>query len=303
MSRAPYRFLGQRFACIASAIVFVVVASAAAEADELVERGAYLAAAGGCIGCHTDVAGKGPAFAGGRALVTPMGTFYGPNITPDPVHGIGAWSEADFLGALRHGIGQGGVNLYSAFPYPSFTGITDEDAKAIKAYLFSLSAVAQASKPHALRFPFNLRILMRVWNWFYFKAGPFKPDATRPPEWNRGAYLVEALGHCAECHTPRGILGALDRGKAFSGTRDGPDRKVVPNITPDPETGIGKWSEADLTYFLETGIDPDGDVTGSVMGEVVKNGTSRLSADDRRAVAAYLRALPPIAHRVDRKTK
>lgn len=273
----------------------------AARADDLVERGAYLAAIGGCAGCHTDVAGKGPAYAGGRALATPMGTFFGPNITPDPVHGIGAWSEADVLRALRHGVGRGGVDLYPAFPYPSFTGITDEDARAIKAYLFSLPAVAAPSKPHDLRFPFSWRLLMRVWNWLFFTPGPFRPDGARSPEWNRGAYLVEALGHCAECHTPRNLLGGLERSKSFSGTRDGPEGKSVPNITPDPETGIGKWSEVDLTYFLETGILPDGDATGSVMGEVVKNGTSRLTAEDRRAVAAYLRSLKPIAHRIGRK--
>lgn len=303
LSRAPAHLRPPAWLRVLGLLVLACGAGIGARADDLIDRGAYLVAIGGCLGCHTDVAGKGPPFAGGRALPTPMGTFYGPNITPDPVHGIGAWTEGDVLAALRHGTGRGGVKLYPAFPYPSFTGITDEDVRAIKAYLFSVPAEAKPSKPHDLRFPFTVRPLMRVWNWLYFKPGPFKPDPARSSEWNRGAYLVEALGHCAECHTPRGVLGGLERSKAYSGTRDGPEGKAVPNITPDPETGIGKWSATDLLYFLETGILPDGDVTGSVMGEVVKNGTSRLTGEDRRAIATYLRDLAPIVHRIEPKTK
>lgn len=280
-------------------LAFLMLFAAPARADDLAARGEYLFRAGGCLGCHTTAGGV--PLAGGRALVTPMGTFYGPNITPDAEHGIGSWSDADFIRALRHGVGKNGEQLYPVFPYPSFTKITDDDAKAIKAYIFTLPPSAQPSKPHDVPFPFNIRPLLIVWKWFNFSPGVFQPDTQRPPEWNRGAYLVEALAHCGECHTPRNVMGGTERSKTLSGTAEGPDLKPAPNITPDPVTGIGKWNQNDLAYFLEAGIDPGGDVTGSVMDEVIQNTTSKLTAEDRRAVAAYVLSLPPIVHKVTKK--
>ncbi|MGE0096687.1 MAG: cytochrome c [Alphaproteobacteria bacterium] len=268
-------------------------------ADDQVARGEYLFRAGGCFGCHT--APGGAPLAGGRALVTPMGTFYGPNITPDPEHGIGRWTDEEFVRALHRGVGRSGEQLYPVFPYPSFTKITDADAKAIKAYIFTLPPSSQPSKPHDVPFPFNIRLLLVGWKWLNFSPGVFKPDQAKTPEWNRGAYLVEALAHCGECHTPRNPMGGTERSRALSGTAEGPDMKPAPNITPDPETGIGKWNQNDLAYFLESGIDPGGDVAGSVMDEVIQNTTSKLTPDDRRAIAAYVLSLPPVVHKVDRK--
>lgn len=289
MARAVPRL----FVCILAAFI------GTARADDLIARGEYLFYAGGCFGCHT--APGGAPLAGGRALVTPMGTFYGPNITPDPEHGIGRWTDEEFVRALHRGVGRDGRQLYPVFPYPSFTKMTEADAKAIKAYIFTLPPSPQPNKPHEVPFPFNIRPLLVLWKWLNFAPGVFRPDDKRLPEWNRGAYLVEALAHCGECHTPRNLMGGTERGRALAGTARGPDLKPAPNITPDPDTGIGKWTEKDLAYFLETGIDPGGDVTGSVMDEVVRNTTARLTPEDRRAIAAYVLSLPPIVNKVARK--
>lgn len=273
------------------------VGAAAAGADE-VGRGAYLFRAGLCAGCHTDVKGGGQPLAGGAVLVTPFGTFRGPNITPDPDHGIGRWTDADFIRAMREGVAPDGRHYYPAFPYTAFTLIADADLLALKAYIFSLPPAAAPSRAHDLSFPFGFRWLMWVWKWLNFTPGPFVPDPARSTDWNRGAYLVEGPGHCGECHTPRGFLGGMDRGMAYAGTADGPEGKVVPNITPDGETGIGSWSAVDLTYFLDTGILPDGDVAGGLMDAVIREGTGRLSPEDRSAIAVYLRALPPTRNKV-----
>jgi mono/diheme cytochrome c family protein len=275
----------------------MVSAAARVAADE-VERGAYLFRAGLCAGCHTDIKGGGRPLAGGAAIVTPFGTFYGPNITPDPDHGIGRWSDADFIRAMREGVAPDGGHYYPAFPYTSFTHMVDADLLALKAYIFTLPPAAVPSRGHDLDFPFGFRWLMWVWKLLFFTPGTFTPDPARSADWNRGAYLVEAPGHCGECHTPRGYLGAMDREMAYAGTVDGPEGKAVPNITPDRETGIGEWSEVDLTYFLDTGLLPDGDVAGGLMGGVIREGTGRLTPEDRRAIAIYLRALSPIANRI-----
>jgi mono/diheme cytochrome c family protein len=268
-----------------------------ARAEDAVTRGAYLAAAAGCLGCHTASGPGAVPFAGGHKLKTPKGTFYGPNITPDPVHGIGQWTEADFLRALRQGKRRDGAHLYPVFPYTSYTRITDEDARALYAFFRSLPPSATPNIPHDIPFPYNIRMAMAVWKWMNFKPGAFSPAAGAMPELARGAYLVEALGHCGECHTERDWWGAVKPAMAFAGTKDGPDGKLVPNITPHPETGIGRWSTKDIVYFLETGQLPDGDVTGSLMDEVIRNGTSRLTDADRQAMAAYLQSLKPIAHK------
>ncbi|MBT5415415.1 MAG: c-type cytochrome [Rhodospirillaceae bacterium] len=282
-------------------LVFLALLSAplAHAQDDAVERGRYLFAAGGCLGCHT--AKGGALLAGGRALKTPFGTFFGPNITPDPQYGIGGWSDEDFLRALREGVSPEGDFYYPAFPYASFTGMTDADILALKAYIFSLTPVAEPSRDHELDFPYNIRVGLAPWRWRYFKEGPLEPDPAHDEAWNRGAYLVKALVHCGECHTPRDSFGGPETDLAYAGTTDGPEGAIVPNITPDPETGIGDWSAGDLDFFLSLGMLPDGDVTGDVMYEVIEHGTSKLTAADREAIAVFLQALPPIRHAVERK--
>jgi mono/diheme cytochrome c family protein len=266
-------------------------------------RGEIVFAAGNCTSCHTDLKNKGALLAGGRALETPFGVFYGPNITPDPVHGIGRWSDDDFIRAMRKGVSPKGEHYFPVFPYPAFTGMTDRDLRDLKAYIFTLPPVAQPNKPHQVPFPFNLRLGARVWKLLYFREGPLVPNPTRDVQWNRGRYLVEAAGHCAECHTQRDRLGGLDRARWMAGSADGAEGKPAPNITPDPATGIGDWKITDLVYFLETGTLPDGDVAGGLMGEVIRYGTGRLSADDRTAMAAYLKSLKPVVNKIQKAAK
>ena len=260
---------------------------------DLIARGAYLTTAAGCADCHTDSKQGGRPFAGGRALATPFGTFYAPNITPDLDTGIGRWSEAQFLRALREGIGPDGSNYFPVFPYPSFTKITDDDVRAIKAYLFTQPAVSQSNRAHDVAFPFSWRFLLYGWKLLFFSPGPFRPEPERGEAHNRGAYLVTALAHCGECHTPRNWFGATEPSRLLAGTSHGPDGKAVPNITPDPDTGIGNWSEQDIITLLKDGQTPDFDFVGGAMGEVVRN-TSRLDDGDRRAIAVFLKSIPPI---------
>jgi mono/diheme cytochrome c family protein len=290
--------IARRVVWPALALAAILAGSPAVRADDAaIERGRYLFAAGGCNACHTDTKNKGEALAGGTALKTPFGTFYGPNISPDPTDGIGRWSDAEFARALREGIGPGGAHFFPVFPYTSFTNITDRDALDLKAYIFSLKPVAKPSRPHDVSFPFGWRFLQTFWRWLYFTPGPFKPDPAKSAEWNRGAYLVQALGHCGECHTPRTALGGVEADRAMAGTYNVAEKALVPNITPDPETGIGKWSEEDLITALKIGMLPDGDFVGSLMTEVVNEGTSKLTDGDRKAMAVYLRSLPPIRNR------
>jgi mono/diheme cytochrome c family protein len=265
----------------------------AAEPDA-VARGAYLADAAGCDNCHTDRAHGGKPYAGGLALATPFGTFYTPNITPDPQTGIGRWTDAQFLRALRQGVRPDGANYFPVFPYPSFTGVTDDDALAIKAYLFSQPAVRQTNRPHDISFPVSWRFLQTGWKLLFFKPGPFRPVAGRTAAYNRGAYLVTALAHCGECHTPRNWLGAPDQRRFLAGTPDGPDGKKVPNITPDRKTGIGDWSEDDIVGVLTDGHTPDFDFVAGPMAEVVKD-TSRLTDEDRRAIAVFVKSVPAVS--------
>jgi mono/diheme cytochrome c family protein len=260
-----------------------------------VQRGAYLFAVAGCAGCHTDVKAKGALLAGGRALDTPFGTFYGPNITPDPGQGIGSWSDADFIRALREGLRPDGAHLFPVFPYTSFTLMTDADMRDLKAYIFSLPPAATPSRAPDVWFPFSWRWLQTFWRWLYFTPGPLAADPARSPAWNRGAYVVLALGHCGQCHTPRTALGGLEDDLAFSGSADGPDGQKVPNITPDRPTGLGSWSRNQILFFLRSGLLPNGDVAGSVMGEVIANGTSKMTDADRDAVVPSRPGLPALA--------
>jgi mono/diheme cytochrome c family protein len=270
-------------------LLLAVVTSANAQGDP--KRGEYLAKAGGCVGCHTEAKKDAPAFAGGRALKTPFGTFYGPNITPHPQAGIGRWSEADFIRAMRRGERPDGANYFPAFPYPSFTQITDEDLRHLWAYLRALPPNGRANQPHELGFPYGWRPLVSVWKWLYFTPGPAAPAASANPLVDRGRYLVHALGHCGECHTPRNFLGGSDRERLLAGGK-GPEGKRIPNLTP---TRLKTWSDADLKEFLLTGTTPDGDSANETMEEVVRNTTSKLTPEDLQALIAYLRTVPPLA--------
>jgi len=270
---------------------------ATAADPDVIARGAYLADAADCGACHTDKEHHGQPYAGGRALATPFGTFYSPNITSDPETGIGRWSDAEFLRALREGVRPDGASYFPVFPYPSFTGITDEDARAIKAYLSSVPAIGQVNREHDVAFPFSWRFLQNGWKLLFFSPGPFQPAPERSAAYNRGAYLVTALAHCGECHTPRNWFGAMESDRFLAGNPHGPDGKAVPNITPDPETGIVKWSEDDIATLLKDGQTPEFDFVGGAMAEVVRS-TARLTDADRRAIALYLHSLPAIPSQV-----
>jgi mono/diheme cytochrome c family protein len=262
--------------------------NAAAQGDA--KRGEYLAKAGGCVGCHTEEKKDAVSFAGGRVLKTPFGTFFGPNITPHPQAGIGRWTEADFVRAMRLGDRPDGKNYFPAFPYPSFTKTTDADLRDLWAFLRTLPPSARANQEHDLRFPFGWRFLVTFWKWFFFTPGPFTNLPGLSEVANRGAYLVQALGHCGECHTPRNFLGGPKTSRFLAGGK-GPDDKEVANLTPE---GLKKQSDKDLQDILTTGIFPDGDVPDETMGEVIRNTTSQLTPADLNAVIAYLRTLPPL---------
>ncbi len=276
----------------------ISAAAAQTNADQ-VSRGAYLVSAGGCTTCHTEK--KGVPFSGGRALKTPFGTFFSPNITADSKTGIGAWTDDDFVRALRDGVRPDGAHYFPVFPYTTYTRMTRADALAIKAYLFSLAPVSKPNKDHAVGFPFRWRFLQTGWKLLFFQAGELIPDTSRSAEWNRGAYLVEALSHCGECHTPRNVFGGLDREMWLAGTADGPEGEIAPNITPDKATGIGKWSEADIVQLFKIGFKPNFDDVQGSMAEAVEDGLKHLTDADLKAIATYLRALPPIDNLIKRK--
>jgi mono/diheme cytochrome c family protein len=266
-------------------------------ADEAaVARGKVLFSAGGCANCHTDSKNKGALLAGRRTLKTPFGTFYAPNITPDPTHGIGKWTDAQFVRAMREGKAPDGSHYFPVFPYTSFTFMTDADMRAIKAYIFTLPPVAQPNRAHDVGFPFSLRFLQFFWKLLFFEEGPYQAVPSRTPEWNRGAYLARAVAHCAECHTPRNFLGGLDKSRWFMGAaaENGPEGEAVPNIRSDGTRGIGKWSREQIATYLGSGETPSGDFAGSLMYDVIDEGTSELSEEDRAAIATYLKDLPPI---------
>lgn len=279
-------------ALVALLAIWPPARATAGEAE--VVRGAYLANAAGCANCHSDTAHGGRPYAGGVALPTPFGTFYAPNITPDRQTGIGRWTDSQFLRALRLGVRPDGASFFPAFPYPSFTGITDDDVLAIKAYLFAQPPVDQPSRPHDVAFPVSWRFLQSGWKLLFFAPGPFRPEPGRSAAYNRGAYLVTALAHCGECHTPRNWFGAAETGRFLAGTSDGPGGKAVPNITSDRKTGIGDWSEDDIVGLLTDGHKPDFDVVGAPMSDVVRD-TARLTEADRRAIAVYLKTVPAVS--------
>ena len=247
------------------------------------------------MACHTaeakDGGKEGVPYAGGRALKTPFGTFYGPNLTPHPEAGLGRWSEADFLRAMRLGLRPDGAHYFPAFPYPSFTKMNDADLKDLWAYLRSLPADATPNRAHDLQFPFGFRFLLAGWKWLYFTPGPMPAEPGQSAQLARGAYVTQALSHCGECHSGRNRLGGIRKDRILAGAAKGPEGKSVPNLTP---TGLKKWDDNDLREFLLSGMTPDGDVTAEAMAEVVRNTTSQLSAEDLAALMAYLRSLPAL---------
>jgi mono/diheme cytochrome c family protein len=260
--------------------------------DGLIERGRYIFTAAGCASCHTE----DRALAGGRPLKTPFGTFYPPNITPDTEQGIGSWSEADLMRALEEGVSPRGEHYYPAFPYTSYTRMTRADMRALYAWLMTQQPVARASRPHDLPWFLSSRKLPGLWKAGRFVPGSYQYDPERSAEWNRGAYLAEALGHCGQCHTPRGLLGGARGSRYLAGTRSGPEGREVPNITRDMKTGIGRWSPEEQRTFLASGRLPDGGYTGPLMAEVLGSSSMSLTTADRKALATYLGTLPPIHH-------
>ena len=246
---------------------------------------------GGCASCHATPGQKDRSkLGGGMALKSPFGTFYPPNISSDPDNGIGAWSEAQFITAMTKGTSPAGEHLYPAFPYTSYQSMSFRDLRDLFAYLKTLPAVQDTVPEHELGFPFNIRRLIGVWKLLFLDGQPFQPDPSKPDDWNRGAYLVNGPGHCAECHSPRNFLGGIVEGQRFAGGPNPDGKGWVPNIT---QKGLAKWSAKDIAYLLESGMTLEGDSVGSTMTEVVRN-TSQISADDRMAIAIYIKSLPPV---------
>lgn len=289
-SRSPRRV------CLAFATLALM--AGAAHAAPAMDRGEYLYKLSGCENCHTDREHNGARLAGGRKLVTPLGVFSTPNITPDKETGIGKWREADFKRALRKGISPSGYHYYPSFPYTAYTRLTDDDIKALWRYLGGVPAVHRANEPHALPWYLRFRPLLAVWKWLYFDAGAYQPVVEKSREWNQGAYLVQGPGHCSECHTPRNSLGGFRKDLYLAGTTTGPEGSVVPNITPDLKFGIGKWKASELAQYLESGIRSDGDCAGSLMAEVIDNGLKYLSPGDLKGITTYVFDQPAVANPV-----
>ena len=264
-----------------------VIAGAPASAS-LLARGEYLTQAADCVACHTPESGR--PFAGGVPFKLPFGTIYSSNITADPEQGIGAWSDDDFVRAVRDGVRRDGQHLYPAFPYTSYTRLSRDDVLAIKAYLFSLPKMDERNRRNDLAFPFNQRWAMGFWNAVFFKNQRFAADPSKSPEWNSGAYLATALGHCAECHTPRNLGYGLEHGNELAGAVLQGWRAY--NITSDATYGIGSWSDADIAQYLTTGHS-DGHASASgPMGEAVAHSLQYLNAQDVASLVAYLRTVP-----------
>lgn len=250
--------------------------------------------AGGCASCHAVNGATGEdlkVLAGGQALPSPFGTFYVPNISSDTQHGIGAWTLADFGDAMMRGTGKDGEHLYPSFPYASYARMTTQDINDLYGYLKSLPASTNSTQPHDLPFPFNQRIVLGGWKMLFFDEGKPQVELSAASDLiKRGQYLVEGPGHCSECHTPRNTLGGLESGKHLAGGPNPEGEGTVPNITPSSKS-MGEWSQADIASYLESGFTPDYDSVGGSMVKVQEN-MARLPAEDREAIAAYLKAIP-----------
>lgn len=258
---------------------------------DIVKRGEYLARAADCLVCHTAPGGK--AYAGGLAIPLPFGTLYSTNITPDKATGIGDYTDREFLDAVQRGVRHDGIRLYPAMPYLSYTYITDADALAIKAYLFSLPAVHAENRADTLAFPFDQRWLMTFWSAFFNENARYEPNTAESPEWNRGAYLAEALAHCGECHTPRNLAFALDNRRKFAGAIAAGWHAF--NITSDHGSGIGAWSDEQVASYLSQGHASGRGTAAGPMGEAVDESFSRLFPSDIKSLVVYLRSIPAIA--------
>jgi mono/diheme cytochrome c family protein len=247
--------------------------------------------AGGCTSCHAVPDQPDPTrLGGGLAIRSPFGTFYAPNISPDPNDGIGRWSEAEFVTAVTKGISPGGTHYFPAFPYTSYQLAKIEDVRDLFAFLKTLPPVAGKVRDHDVPFPFNIRRNIGVWKFLFMDGKPFTADPAHAAQWNRGAYLVNSFGHCAECHSPRNFLGGIIRAQRFAGGPNPEGEGWVPNIT---QKGLKDWSLKDIAYFLKTGELPDGDSAGGLMRRVVKN-ISQLPDADRAGMADYIKSLPPV---------
>ncbi|MDQ8728442.1 cytochrome c [Bradyrhizobium sp. LHD-71] len=246
--------------------------------------------AGGCASCHATSKDDPTLLGGGMALASPFGTFYVPNVSPNPVDGIGRWSEADFVTAMLRGTSPSATHYFPAFPYTSYAKMKLADVRDLFAYLKTLPQAAGKVRDHELRFPFDIRRNIGVWKLLFFDDRPFTADASKSEQWNRGAYLVNGPGHCAECHSPRNALGGIIASQRFAGGPNPEGEGWIPNITAK---GLSSWSDKDIAYYLETGQTPEGDSAGGLMTRVIAN-MAQLSADDRMAIAVYLKSLPSI---------
>jgi len=267
---------------------------------EQIAKGEYLARAGDCIACHTVPSQQ--MFGGGRPMETPFGTLYTPNISSDKTYGIGSWTADEFYRMLHEGKSRDGTLLYPAMPFASYTKVTRADSDAIFAYLLSTPAVHQPNRPHDLRFPYNKRALLLGWRTLFFRQGEFKPDPAQSAEWNRGAYLVQGLGHCTMCHTAINALGGNTASKEFQGGLIPVQNWYAPSLTSNKEAGLGNWSIEDIVDLLHAGVSKRGAVYGP-MAEVVYDSFQYLTEDDVRAVAVYLKSLPGHNTEVDTSPK
>jgi len=263
--------------------------------DSLLWRGEYTLRISGCSHCHT--AENGEPLAGGRALETPLGTFYTPNISSHKIAGIGAWNADDFQRALHQGVSPDGRGYFPVFPYTSYTRLLADDIRAMHAYILTLPASDQPNRDHELVWYLQWRVAAQVWKWLFFVAGEFQQRPEQSAQWNRGAYIAEAMGHCGECHTPRNIFGVLQTDLKYAGNTQGPEDELVPNITSDEGTGIGDWSRASLLEFFKFGELPDGEYAAGSMDPVIEE-LQHLTPEDRDALTDYVRSLPPIMRRI-----
>jgi mono/diheme cytochrome c family protein len=283
-------------ALIGVAVYWLVTRPAVVTASELpaytpaAANGKMIFDAGGCVSCHASKPDDRAILGGGMALPSPFGTFYVPNISQNPVDGIGRWSEADFVTAMLKGTSPSATHYFPAFPYNSYAKMKLEDVRDLFAYLKTLPQAAGKVRDHDVPFPFNIRRNVGGWKFLFFDDKPFVADASKSAQWNRGAYLVNGPGHCAECHSPRNALGGITTSQKFTGGPNPEGEGWVPNIT---QKGLSDWSEADLSDFLDSGVTPNFTSVSGPMGRVIKN-TSQLSAADRTAMAVYLKSLPPV---------
>ncbi|WP_244830796.1 cytochrome c [Caballeronia sp. TF1N1] len=281
-------------ACFAAYAVTSTLAHAAdASADALVARGAYLAKAGDCVACHS--APRGKPMTGGLPMMTPLGAIYTTNITPDPDTGIGRYTEEDFAKALREGVAKDGHNLYPAMPYPSYAKINDEDMHALYAYfMHGVAPIKQANREPDFKWPLTMRWPLKLWNLVFLEKGVYRDKPGKDVAWNRGAYLIQGLGHCGSCHTPRGIAfqeKGLDETSSVYLTGGLLDNWFASNLTAEHNTGLGRWSEQDIATFLKTGANGHASAFGA-MTSVINNSTQAMNDSDVAAMASYLKSLP-----------